>query len=300
MRRRSSDSAERWATIVMNGLRHLTTSLLLLSAIVAPVRAQVFTSEFVSAPISEGWGAIQQVCGPITWIEDGWYHQELDPDACPGPGGGRDVYRRSLAAFDGTSEFFTEFRVQTDGERSEIAFGGPALLVLGNNAGVIYHVTIARNLIQFYRAADLPILFVEIEPDRPHTFRVELYSNRYAFYIDGDLIDEGEPDGPFPANTPRITWQGQSWYLPCHNAWSYIRYGRLPQNGSTDYDSNGEITLFDWYFMHECLTKDGELYSGPWQAGPGSGPGCRFVDSDGDSDTDLLDFAEFQNLFGAD
>jgi len=28
------------------------------------------------------------------------------------------------------------------------------------------------------------------------------------------------------------------------------------------------------------------------------GPGCRFADFDGDTDADLLDFAEFQNTFG--
>jgi hypothetical protein len=109
------------------------------------------------------------------------------------------------------------------------------------------------------------------------------------------LIDEGVPDGPFPVQDSRITWQGSSWYLPCHNAWSYIRYGKIPADGSDDYDSDFSVTLFDHYFVHDCLTKDGPgILGGP---GKNAGPGCRFADFDGDRDTDLLDFAEFQNAF---
>jgi hypothetical protein len=280
---------------MISGIKQATASCLVLGAFAARLCAQVFASDFLNDPVSEAWGPIQQVCDPTTWIEGGWYHQELDPDTCPGPGGGRDVYRRSVAAFDGTTEFFTEFRIQADGDRSEISFGGPALLVLGNNAGVIYHVTIARDLVKFLRDIDLPILFIQIESGVPHTYRVELSPDRYAFYIDHDLIDKGVPDGPFPAYDPRITWQGQSWYLPCHNAWDYIRYGRLPEDASGDYDSDGAATLFDYYFVHECLIKDGPgIFGGP---GENAGPGCRFTDFDRDADVDLLDIAEFANQF---
>jgi len=274
---------------------HFAAACALLSAAATPALAQVFSSEFFSDPVSEGWQLIQQYCDPETWNEQGWYHQRLSLDACPpGPGGGQDSYRRSLEPLNGTAEFFVEFRVQTDGDRSEIPGGAPALVAIGNNAGVLYHTTVARDLVKFIAHFDLPGRFDEIEPDTPHIFRIELYPGRYAFYIDSYLIDEGVPDGPFPAHDSVITWRGKSWYLPCENAWDYLRYGVIPL-GSGDYDSDGVVTLFDHYFVHDCLTKDGPgIFGGP---GQNSGPGCRFADFDGDLDTDLLDFAAFQNMF---
>ena len=261
--------------------------------------AQVFTSEFFSDPVSEGWNLVLYYCNPETWNEDGWYHQVLDLDACPpGPGGGRDVYRRSVQPFDGVANFFMEFRVQADGDRSEIPFGGPALLVLGSDAGGFYHMTVAADLVKFLRDVDLPIWYIEIELGVPHTYRVELYHDRFAFYIDAYLIGEGVPEGPFPAYNPRITWQGDSVYLPCHNAWDYIRYGVIPFDGSGDFNSDDSVTLNDFYFAQECLTNERLGING----GPenDAGPGCGFADFDADGDADPLDLAEFQNLFAGD
>jgi len=277
---------------------HLAATWLLLGTGAVPVIAGVFSSEFFSDPVSEGWGLLVYYCDPETWNDQGWYHQELDLEACPpGPGGGRDVYRRLLEPLNGVATFFAEFRLQTDGQRSEIPGGGPTVVALGNSFGVIYHVTVARDLVKFARDVDLTIWFIEIDPGVPHTYRIELNSDRYAFYIDAYLIDEGVPEGPFPAHDSRITWQGRSWYLPCENAWDYIRYGVIPQDGSGDSDSDGAVTRDDFYFFHECLTNDRPGING----GPGndSGPGCRFADFDSDGDTDLRDFAEFQNAFGS-
>ena len=52
----------------------------------------------------------------------------------------------------------------------------------------------------------------------------------------------------------------------------------------------------DFYFFHECLTSVRPGING----GPenDAGPGCRFADFNSDGDTDLLDFAKFQNAFG--
>jgi hypothetical protein len=169
------------------------------------------------------------------------------------------------------------------------------VVALGNDAGGGYNITVARDLVKFLRDVDLPIGFIEIEPDVPYTYRIELYSGRYAFYIDAYLIDEGVADGPFLAYNPRISWRGKSWYLPCHNAWDYIRYGVIPVDGSGDYDSDGAVTHDDFYVFHECLTNERLGINGGPDAD--AGPGCRFADFDGDSDTDLLDVAEFQNLF---
>jgi len=263
----------------------------------AAAHAQVFASEFFSDPVPEGWGLGAQYCDPTTWNEDGWYHQQVDHDACPpGPEGGAEAYRRSLQPLNGTTTFFIEFRVITDGDRSGIPYAAPALLAMGNSFGVVYHVTVARDLVKFLRDVDLPILFIEVAPDVPHTLRIELHADRYAFYIDAYLIDEGISEGPFPAHDSVIAWQGRSWYLPCHNAWDYIRYGVIPQDGSGDYDSDGTVTQDDFYFFHECLANDRPgIHGGPDND---AGPGCRFADFDADSDTDLADLAEFQNRFG--
>ena len=70
----------------------------------------------------------------------------------------------------------------------------------------------------------------------------------------------------------------------------------IPVDGSGDYDSDGAVTLHDFYFFHECLTNDRPgIHGGPDND---AGPGCRFADFDSDGDTDLRDFAEFQNAFG--
>jgi len=286
-----------WHSQVIRSLLPFVSAFLGSGLANTPTVAQVFTSEFFSDPVSEGWVQLIYSCEPQTWNEQGWYYQQLDQGPCPPPlPGGRDVYRRSLEAFDGTTEFFEEFRVQTDGDSSEIPYGGALVLVLGNNAGLNYHITVSADLVKFAVQLD-PIWFIEVDPDVPHTYRFELYPEQWVFYIDGELIDAGVPEGPFPANTPRITWQGQSWYLPCLNAWDYIRYGRTPVDGSGDYDSDGALTLFDHYFVHDCLTKDGPgIFGG---LGQNAGPGCRFADFNADSDVDLCDFAEFQNLFDA-
>lgn len=51
-----------------------------------PVVAQVFTSEFFSDPVTEGWEQLIYFCAE-TWNEDGLYFQQLAP-CPPGPGGG--------------------------------------------------------------------------------------------------------------------------------------------------------------------------------------------------------------------
>jgi len=159
-------------------------------------------------PVFEGWDFIFQYCDPELWIEDGWYHQQLDVRACPpGPQGGYDAYRRALAPYNGVTEFFLEFHVETNGDPSGIPWASPVVLAMGNNAGVLYHFTVARDMVKFLRDVDLRIWFLDIEPDIPHTYRVELHGDRYAFYIDGYLVDEGLSEGPFPAHQSTITWQ---------------------------------------------------------------------------------------------
>lgn len=277
-------------------IRRSAAGCLLLGATAAPAYAQVFSSEFLSDPVSESWQLLLEYCSPQTWNDQGWYHQQLDHVACPpGPEGAFDGYARSLEPFNGMSPFFTEFRVQTHGDRSGIFYGSPVILALGNNAGVLYHFTVAADLVKFLRDARLPGSLIDIESRVPHTYRIELHPERYVFYIDARLADEDVPEGPFPAHDSRISWKGESWDLPCHNTWDYIRYGVIPVSASGDYDSDGVVTHDDFYFFQECLTNDRPGING----GPDNdaGPGCRFADFDSDGDVDLLDFAEFQNHF---
>ncbi len=210
-------------------------------------------------------------------------------------GGGRESYLLWLTDFNGVPRFFSEFRVLTDGDRSEIPGGAPTVVAMSCFCAVNYHVTVARDLVKFLRDVDLPIWLIDIEPGVPHTYRIELHPDRYAFYIDGDVADEGVPEGPFPAHDSRISWRGRSWYLPCHNAWDYIRYGVIPEDASGDYDSDDDVDRRDFYFFHECLTnvRPG-INGGPDQD---AGPGCRFADTDFDSDVDLQDVAVFQQVF---
>ena len=268
---------------------------LVLSAASIPALAQVYTSEFFADPVSEGWDSIQKICAE-TWVDDGLYFQQFDFLTCSLESeAGQDAYFRSITEFDGEPQFFLEFRVQTGGDRSEIPRGAPVAVAMGNFGGISYNTTVSRDQVKFLRDIDLPILFIEIEPGVSHTYRIELYPEWYVFYIDGDITDEGVPEGPFPAHDPRITWLGRWWNLPGENAWDYIRFGVIPEDGSGDYDSDTAVTLDDFYFIHECLTNQRLGIKG----GPGhdSGPGCRFADFDFDDDVDLLDFAEFQLTF---
>ena len=90
--------------------------------------------------------------------------QDLQIGECiPPPDGDRDSYTRDLDDFDGVPEFFLEWRVQTDGDRSEIDGGAPALLSAGSFGPVTYHFTIARDRVKFVRDAFAEIVFLDLE-----------------------------------------------------------------------------------------------------------------------------------------
>ena len=83
----------------------------------------------------------------------------------------------SLEDFDGTPTFFVEWRIQTDGHRSEIVGVAPAALVAGSLGITNYHFTISRDQVRLIRDNLLPIVFVDVIPDVPHMYRLELYGN---------------------------------------------------------------------------------------------------------------------------
>ena len=269
-------------------MRHKVSSLLLL-AVVVPALGDVVSWEGDSFPQEESW-ARSSFCTPCSWIDQGWLRQAFEVGECgPPPGGDRETYRRSIEVFNGTDRFFLEFRVESNGDRSEIPGGAPAVVAAANSFGIGYNVTVARDQVKFFRDADLPIWFFDVTPGLPHRYRIEFYAAWYVFYIDTHIADEGIPRGSFPSEDPRITWQGRSWYLPCENAWDYIRYGVIPIDASGDFDSDEDLDARDFYFVQECVSN-----SGPDRD---AGPGCRFTDFDDDADVDLRDFAHFQNTF---
>ena len=259
--------------------------MLVLLMAAALVRADVVTFEGVDFPEIEddSWEHLP-FCAPARWIRDGFLMQELDFDCNPPPYGDWDAYSRSLADFVGEQEFFIEFRMQTDGDQSEIPFGSPAGLAAGGFSAVAYHFTISRDLVRFGRDHFQETVYVEIEPNSFHTYRVELYgAAQYFIYIDGEIIMSGVPGGAYPNHEKNVLpWLGSASYLPNMTQWDYVRLGTTPQNFSGDFNSDGQVDFYDLYYFQECLTTE----AGGWA-------GCVWADMDFSGATDCDDWVLF-------
>jgi hypothetical protein len=270
-----------------------------LATISASATPQVIVYEGTDWPETLGWTPTP-FCDPPRTLVDGWFHQEVSP--CPGdplPGGQQESFKHDVAAFVGFGTFFLEWRAESTGPASEIIGVAPASIVAGGNFGTNYHFTFARDQIRLIRDNLLPILYHALVPGVPHTYRLELYGDdAYVLYINNELIAEGVPEGAYPQNDSAvISFRAKCWFEPSVTRWDYIRFGVVPLDASGDYDSDGAVTHDDFYFFHECLTNVRPGING----GPDNdaGPGCRFADFDADADTDLADFADFQNAFAA-
>jgi hypothetical protein len=148
---------------------------------------------------------------------------------------------------------------------------------------VTYWFAIARDQVKFVQDAFTVILFVDIEPDVPHTYRLELYGEAaYVWYIDSEIVHADVPGGPYPAHTPRITWRARSAFLESSMKWDYVRCGPIPQPASGDFDSDGAVDSQDLYFFEDCLL-------GP----DADGPGCRWADMNGDRQVNGADIEGF-------
>ena len=211
-----------------------------------------------------------------------------------------DAYQRSVSHFTGAEHFFIEWRVQTDAPSSILDTSGTSVVLSAfGTDSANYHFTITDQLVRVIRSNLLPIVFVDVEPDVPHTYRLELLAEEsYAWYIDGALIDLGIPAGAYPTPASSVIWGARHDEPGYTTSWDYIRYGVIPEDGSGDYDSDAEVGLDDFYFFHECLTNERLGING----GPGAdaGSGCRFADFDDDTDVDLRDLATFQTTFTGD
>ncbi len=240
-----------------------------------PVLAEVVSYEATAFPETQGWDR-STFCTPTRWLDGGYLFQQLDaPGECgPGPGGDRDTYSRSLSEFDGAETFFVEWRVQTDGENSEFVGQAPVVLSCASFGSVNYIFTIARDLAKLNRDNLLPIVFVEIAPGVSHTHRLELFGDAlYVWYIDGEVVDSGIPEGPYPSFFPAIAFRGRSWWLPNETRWEYVRWGTISAPASGDFDSDGVVDQTDIYFFVDCLL--GPDYDA-------SGPGCAWCDMNQD------------------
>lgn len=261
--------------------------------------AQVRTYEGTVFPEVLGWERVG-TADADRWIEHGWFFHYADLGAwAPGPFGEQDYYQRSMAEFAGAPAFFVEWRVATDVPSALFDVSGVAtVLSVTGTRGVKYHFTLTDDVVRLIRDNFLPIVFVDLDAPVAHTYRLELYgAESYVWSIDGQVIDSGIPENVYPDATSFIIWGTSHDEYDNTARWDYVRFGVIPPDGIGDYDSDGAVTQNDFYFFHECLTNIRPGING----GPDNdaGPGCRFADFDFDSDTDLADFAEFQNTFAA-
>ncbi len=239
-------------------------------------RAAVGTSvayECNTLPENTGWQVVQIYCNPTLEVLDGWFQQHVD--LCPPnppPGGQQAAFRRTIDEFIGEPTFFLQWRVVTDADRSELPWGGGAAISAGSNGDTNYAFSIASDRAELNRDNLLPIIAVDVQAGVPHTYRLELVgAASYAWYIDGQLVGSGVPEGEYPSFNPRIVWRDKAAFLPNTAKWDYIRYGTIPQPASGDFDSSGTVDANDVYFFLDCLL-------GPDSAGPG----CRWADMNGD------------------
>ncbi len=304
---------------------------LAIGAHLSTAKAQVSSWEGDSLPTDSNWNLVAQDCDPTVWVDQGWYFQDMDSTDCPPPlEVEQEAFRKPLNAWVGYPTFFVDWLVEGGSDQSEIVWGGPTALAVAHSYGVRYTFFVARNLAKLNRDNLLPLVHVPIKPGIAHTHRLELYgAELYVWYIDGQVVDSGEPEGDLLVFNPRITWLGASINLPTVNRFDHIRYGVIPVDASGDFDSDGSVDGSDYPYFVECLCHCGD-YSGAHSplnapfgpdgpvAGPDcdcpdvdAGPGCRWADMDppagtgdgtpGDGDVDCADWFAFVGAWtGAD
>jgi hypothetical protein len=93
-----------------------------------------------------------------------------------------------------------------------------------------YHTTITNGRVRLLRDTDIPLIFVNVEPDVPHTYRIELFGDElYRWLIDGVVVDQGVPEGTYPYDTSVIVWGSRNYEPGITTRWDYIRYGVIPE-----------------------------------------------------------------------
>lgn len=270
----------------------LITSLLLVATSTAMEQFLSYEAARLSFPEDQGW-IHTTACNPARWIDDGWLVQYVEYGHCtPGEGGERDSYRISLEQFAGAPSFYVEWMSYTDGPSTEIVGAAPSAIVASDVQGTDNHFTIAQDAIRYIRDEQIPYVYVDIEPGIPHVNRLEILNdetNRFIWSVDGIVIDEGVPEFPFPTSTAVSVFRAASWQTSSTTHWRYVRAGIMPLAGTMDFTNDSFIDLEDYYlFQWYFLLSGPEIpHSRGWDVG----------DADDDGDIDLIDFAQFQNLF---
>jgi hypothetical protein len=194
----------------------------------------VVSYDGTSLPDHDGWYRNDDLFLAESWVENGWLIQYADVVDFGGlPVNQDDIYGRSIAEFAGADEFFIEWRMVTDGPREGIAHVSPAALALAGRMGITYHCTIAEDQAALRRDTLYPIVFADIEPGVPHTFRFEVFGDRfYSFLIDGEVIDSGTPEGFYPTSDSFVVFGARAADEPITAAWDYIKFGHMPEPAS--------------------------------------------------------------------
>ena len=276
----------------------LRTAVLVLVSATSTVSADVYTYECDVLPTSAGFTLLQAWCGcppkPCEgnqWIEGENLFQQNG--LCEGYGGANFVsHMQPIEQGSTTGEWFAEWRMVTDGISEEIPSVAPASVVVSDANALLYHFTIADDRVRFLRGSGLPTVYFDFEPGI-HTFRLELYGEEldeiYLFYIDGQLLSSGVPDGPLfnpLTGDAQVNFRSKAMLVPSTAIWSHFRWGELQVDGSGDFTEDGEVDQDDLFYFHECLTTD----AGSW-------PGCAWCDMDGDVDVDCTDWALFLQVW---
>jgi hypothetical protein len=120
-------------------------------------------------------------------------------------------------------------------------------VALAGSAGVHYNAYIVSDRVWLHRDNLLPFVFVDFQPGVPHRFRLELRGQaKYAWYIDGQLVDVGLPEGQFPSAQPRLVWQARAAWTSNTTRFDYIRYGSItPPLTPGDTNCDAAINFFD-------------------------------------------------------
>ncbi len=116
--------------------------------------------------------------------------------------------------------------MDTDGPRTEIVEVAPAYFVASGQRGIRYHFTIAEDQVRFLRGLPYPLVFVDIQPNVPHLYRLEVYGKYwFEWMIDGKVYSAGVPPKTYPTADSFIVWGNLSAQEPNTTRWDYIYYG---------------------------------------------------------------------------
>ena len=180
----------------------------LVLAFVVAVQGDIISYECTSFPEDEGWERDATLFPADRWLDGGRFFQYAEVvDPGPPEEAEQDSYRRSLAEFVGAGTLFVEWHMETDGPQEGIEAVAPAALAAGGRMGIHYHFTIADDQVRFLRDPSVPIVWVDIEAGVPHTYRLELYGlELYVWCIDGEVVDSGVPEGPYPTSDSFIVF----------------------------------------------------------------------------------------------